>query len=838
MLDTEVTYADEYEGNDESIAEGIASLVSDKTPAIAFTHGLFKAKPYLFGSYTPSLFYAHYAGTSYKPRAIFAAFENYVGNKNEELMKSLQTRQVGPFEFNSNMIVDWAKAMQISKAHVSFEPVMTTLYSVMKDWLANRVVMYEGINYNISEFKPLMYTCSGESFMSLLPYICYVITFMVHCHPYTFNEATSESSVFGFHTALNNWYMLNYTALGSDHSIDVINDSLEEIFNSVPDNELIDVIKIVLNPKKIINIRDKELSLTPDLLDECIGDQNGLNYATIKQAWNATMTRLLEITLELNPVKQLFDKFPAFDSSVVNIRELALWTQYALAGGSKSVIIENLESTVVKRLSIPYTMTAHADEASVKSYSTDVLDKQSLKTSIKQLSIAKGLAFSANDLVLDMAMSYIYKAINDKRNDPLDDSPPLTIDQSDFDGTFGGKSIGETLKNLFVNGLWMYDNSSMASIMETLLTYPRIASEITDILRLGDITQIVYKNRFASLMITTYVLSQFNTWVLAMCNNNLSVNYFSPYIYLANHSPETERVQKLADMTVSLMYLSTGNYCSFINGVAKRFSSLMEVSPIIQQPYVKGHQDLADIYAIGGCDLYSVAKSPNAFIRGYKWITSVYGGCEQLETFYRFAMMLDNTAHLELVESNIKNISVIETSLRTHWVKMLSNKSCPNILANYSFTSGNYTYKSYPYMLNLQTSDGKSILETVCSKAFAKSDAINESERVIIFKPIQYVANKVTAGRAVQNGMKYNNATTSAYLSETGVDLHVPVYSYDCCMEDVRVIYTGPEGRRLIQFNMFNSRVYDNQTILLYTANPVQSRFATYDTSDDLLSRL
>ena len=152
-------------------------------------------------------------------------------------------------------------------------------------------------------------------------------------------------------------------------------------------------------------------------------------------------------------------------------------------------------------------------------------------------------------------------------------------------------------------------------------------------------------------------------------------------------NPSLNRISKLLNMTTSLLYISDPLYCKFVNTCIDDFTGLITMNSIIQQPYIKGLDDMADIYAIGGCELYNYSHFSNPLIRGYGFVSNVFGNCEALETFYHWIYKLDNNALFEVINESLNNVSLIETSLKAQWTKMWANKMIPNLLKNYTFTS-------------------------------------------------------------------------------------------------------------------------------------------------------
>ena len=813
----------------DEIISPLTSLMGQKTEAITFTHKFFVQRPYLFGVNAETLMYAQHAGHKYKPASYYNIFELYIKHVDENYIRDKRTKGIeNDYVYDMDYLITWARIIKQNQIILEFEPVMRQLKNVFNNWLADPKVYYGGILYPLSTFKPLCYTYSGECFSSLLPYICYLFTFFIHCHPYEFDEGQSESSTFGFYKSLESWYMKHYTELGNDFGVDIIKDSIQTL-SKIADKYWVDMFEHMLNVDDIIKIRNEEISRTPELLNQCISTQNGLTINYLTRAWNDTMTNLIKIVIANSPVKRIFDSIPRFDSKALDVNELMMWSQYCLSGGDKPFCIEpDLSSQGMPCKTSNYSFMYHGDPITIKSYPSSIIGNQILKSKIKPLTISKQKPFTCSDLLMEMATSYLKKEFIRKKTDILDDTP-IEIDESMLrnDKLFD-KPLSQLIKDLFINGLWMYDNSSMSSALQLLLTKNSFIDEINDILSLSAITQIVYDNRLASIVITTYILSHLNSWLLDTCVNGYSFYSFSPYTYLTQLAPSSNRIAKLINMVISLLYISDDMYCRFVNVSMNDFTGMITMNSIIQQPYIKGLNDMADIYAIGGCELYNYSHFSNPLIRGYGFVANVFGNCEALETFYKWIYKLDNNALFEVINESLSNVSVIETSLKAQWTKMWANKTFPHILHNYSFTSSGYKLKSIPYFLDLSTSEGTLMLSLICKYTYPYSNPRASINRQVIFRPIEYKRGRLTAKSPVKNGMRVDDSLLSVSLSSTGTNESIPVYDFNGSMEDVNLIYTNPKGSRLEKFVLFNSRVNSNQTIWLFTKIPVSTRFQKY----------
>lgn len=819
----------------QEIITPISSILGTKTPAIAFTLDLFKARPELFGVYGTSLIYAQYSGTAYKPELVYGLFELFLTRTSPSELKARRTRKLGIYESDPDLLITWARLMQQTKTNIIFEPIMNNLGKVMNNWLQNRRVNWGGISYNINTFKSLMYNYCGENYLTLFPYICYLLTFMIHCRPFTFNEAQTESSTFGFYSALEAYYEFNYNELGKEFDLDIIHSSLEEL-NKIPSNYLKDFFKVMLNPDKIIEIRNTEIRKTENLLNECLTDQNSLSLEFVRKAWELTMSQMLKRVVAFNPIKNIFDSIPRYKQNFnLNIYELMDWTQYCLASGNKPFCIEPESYSELKGCQHNYPLIRHADSDSIQPLPTKLFGTQELKSKIGSLSISQEQPFCSADLILDMAKAYIYKMFDRKRHDPLDDHQ-ITINEGMLKENdllkINNKSFPEIIKDLFVPGLWMCDNSSMVSVLNILLGYKRFITEIEDILNLSTVTQLVYDNQLASIIIGPLILSYLNEWILDTCNKEYPLNLFSPYTYICDSRPSGNRIAKLCDMVISMCYISNEDYAQFVNNTMWQFQNLIITNPIIQQPYVKGLKDWADIYAIGGCELYNYAKFSNPLVRGYGWITCVEGTSEQLETTYQWLYGLQNNSLMELLEQSVNNPDMVSMNLQIQWTKLYVNKTFPNLLSNYSFSNGEYKLKGYPYVVDYKTSDGRSIISLILSCVFPRSNIREAIPPVIVFKPITYENGVVTAYKAVENGMAVvdsgNEVINPARMNETGLALRCPLYDFNGEMEDNKVEYVTPGGYRLETLYLISTRHTENQTILVFTNAPRITRFQNY----------
>ena len=831
----------EFEHKDETISP-LSSLLSQNTAAIQFAYQLFLARPDLFGLNAETLIYAQYSGHRFKPASYYNIFEVFIKQTNKQLILDKRLNKYNPnnhFKYDADYIITWARVIQSNKQILEFEPVMRQLKTVLNDWFANPNVNYGGKSYPLTFFRPLLYNHSGENITYLLPYIAYLFTFFIYCYPYEFDEGQSESSVFGFYKTVDDWYMKHFVQLANDTGIDVLHAGLQELAK-IDDKYWTDMFDHMLNASEIIRLRNEEISRTPSLLDQCIADQNSCTIEKIRAGFNDVMTNLIKLSVANSPMKKIFNSIPQFNSKSLNVSELMMLTQYCLAGGQQPFCIENeydANANIPNKLP-NYSYMLHGDPESIKAYPNDIIGKQKIDSAITPLQTSIQQPFSNSDFSLELATAYLRNEFDKKRTDILDDNP-IEIDESMLrDNLYPNTTLTKLITDLFVNGLWMYDNSSMAKVLDIMMDNKRFAAEMSDILSLSSITQITYQNRQASILSTPLLLSYLNSFLLDTCLNNYSLNSFSPITYLClMDMPSSNRVKKLVDMLTALLYIANPYYCRFVNVSINDYTTLITMNPIIQQVYVKGLDDSADIYAIGGCEVYNYSHFSNPLIRGYGWIVNVFGNCENIETFFKWIYKLDNTSLFQVINDSLNAVQVIETSLKAQWIKMIGSGNIPKILRNYSFSENGYVLSNIPYFLDLKTSDDVYILSLIAKYTFPYSNPRASINRQIIFREIKFNGSSIDVFPPSKdvilsrvNDSRDRVIRNNVEIRLTGTAERLPIYDYNATMEDVNLLYSSPRGKRIVKLTLFNSRYEENSVVWIFTSLDRQTRFQKYAT--------
>lgn len=806
---------------------------TDKYKAISFTNNFFRARPELFGKYAESLLYAEYSGRNMKSEALYDMFSQYIRTANPGyIQKKMAGEYIGTYEFTDSVLLQWSTVIKTNKAFSIYEPVMMELQHVLSTWRASdAIVHFNGRPVRLEELKPLMYTYSGESIYELFPYLAYVMTFLLHLKPYSFDEDHSASSAMSFHTRLNSWYSKCYEGLMQDFGFNPIDATMEDL-SKIPDEVWIATFRYMLDPVRIIELRDLEMSQqgSSDLLQMCIEDQAAISSDNVKSAWNFTLDRMIEIIVENGPIRDLMIKIPPFDPISVNTSDLMTWTNYCLTGGNALFLIEkNREEST----SVQYATIHHGDPGKYVSPSQRIFGNQELKSKINKFPLTVGKPFAASDTITDMCIAYLSEQFDNKRTD-ITDPYPITLSEEDIYSL----PVSELLKNLFVQGIWMKDNSSLVKIFEYFETNQQIINELYDILALTKATQIVYNNYLGSTLITPYILSFVNEWILSHCVNNYPLRSFRPYLYLINtvgDYVDFSRLSFLANMASSLIYIHNNMYAQFVNMVVAKFTKILLGNPIIQQPFVKGLMDMAELYAIGGVELYNYAKYPNPFIRAYGFVTIIYGTSEELESFYAWISLLKDSSVFETIEDNKATIDLVNPILVSQHRSSFIEGKYPKILSNYLFASnGSYTLNNEAYHIKLKTTDGTYISNLLSKFIYPRSNTSgSRRSESILFRRLVLEDNQLTAKELVRNEMKYSDTEPpiAVNMQATGRDYDVPIYNYSGEVNVRNMLFVEPpKTRRHIKLKLFNSRTAHgiNNVIWIFTSEYETVRYQSY----------
>jgi hypothetical protein len=331
-------------------------------------------------------------------------------------------------------------------------------------------------------------------------------------------------------------------------------------------------------------------------------------------------------------------------------------------------------------------------------------------------------------------------------------------------------------------------------------------------------------------------------------NNNNSITGLLPYQMINEINFQNGYHHALLDecirVLIAIMYTQNEYYCKCVNIAVDRMTALLSTNPLMYQTFVRGLDDSADMFAIGGTTLYKYASNANPLMRGYGFISTVLGLDENTEVVKNWVMLMQNTDMFDVIEQEPTNASVIESFAKVHWTKLYGSKSVPKMLANYNFTGIDtkhpfgYSAKNTPYFVDYtHAPDGldANILELFARYSFAYADPRRGIQKEICFKQIDLLMDgKVKVHPITVNAMKIsgNGATNknsyAVNISTTGVMEQMVIFDHVPSVDDVGMIYTNPGGLRRVIIKTYSSEQDIENVYWIFTNKVQESRFRKF----------
>jgi hypothetical protein len=416
-----------------------------------------------------------------------------------------------------------------------------------------------------------------------------------------------------------------------------------------------------------------------------------------------------------------------------------------------------------------------------------------------------GLPFCSADFILETATAHLKDAFEKDRISVLEDST-LVNDLSYL--TSGTKT---TLDGLFINGKWILDNASMYKILPVI--------NIDDLLNLSKTMSIITNNPFVPAIISAYYISQLNDWILDYVKLNPygTLNNFNIMEYVIKCEPNQKLINKLANILCGLMYFNNTAYVNFVNKEIKTFLTVMEANPYIYEPYIKGLDDKADYYAIGGLSLYEYSRNLNPYIRSYGWITNVFGNCEILESFYKWVSKIDNTSLLEILDTQHDQESILISALNNNASTLRTSKKNPNMLSNYTFSEKSYKFRNYVYHVDASLSTGSKILSILTKHIYPRSISTNFIPDKLLIRRVRYESGVLTVCKPDFNELKYDDGSVPFYIGTGGTEMPIPMYKVVSSNNIADIKLINIPGRHMLVYKLFNSRLSFNKTVIVFT---------------------
>ena len=124
-------------------------------------------------------------------------------------------------------------------------------------------------------------------------------------------------------------------------------------------------------------------------------------------------------------------------------------------------------------------------------------------------------------------------------------------------------------------------------------------------------------------------------------NNTLDKFSFLKFFCLQHNELNVDRIAKLANMEMALLYLHNKNYVKFVNKTVDKITKILFMNSYIVQPYVLATSSNIQMVPIGGISLGSRFIDTNPLARGYYFIVNTQGNSEELFTFYNFINLME-----------------------------------------------------------------------------------------------------------------------------------------------------------------------------------------------------
>ena len=663
--------------------------------ATQFFYKLFGERPELFGMYGESLLYSLYAGHPMKMNTLQVILKSFIENRN------ILNSDKNPYLNAPSPIIVWAYILANTNQAIVYEPVMKLLNESLNKFIDSPKVYYNRQEFHINAFKPLCYDKNGNNYCTLLPYIAYVICFLTRCRAYSFSDSFSKASNAQWNTSMEQYFMTILSAFKRDHHIDLLSQN-DVILEKSNDELLKTMIEQSLNPAKIIKVRDEIMNLEKGLMEENKSDQDALKQEDIDLAYFETLNMVLSYAIEFNPIRQFINKAPAFNPNDLNILNLSNLTLYALSGGNAQFCVNNTSE---------FKPSLIIDNANTETFST--FGKQVLKTKIEPLTQSIKMPFTSADIYLNIVASCVKNKFETLFNDPLGGKEILDIHINEYDFDNSCEKISGRLSDLLAQGLWLNYNNSLHAIIDK---NTRLLDELKDARNLASILKTVYGNRNMGACITpVYILSMVPQFLMEHVKNNQPFELFKLYEYVYAYDIDASIMKKLSDSAISMLYLENNNYVKFVNVISKEcFDLLFSGYNII--PYIKGLDDIADAYAIGGIDLYNYAPIANPLVRSCEIVKNVFGTCEELNYYESIMSQITNSSVFDVVEDGIYD-SALKPALDRIKIKPLT-------LSDYVFSKDAYKQKNTVNVLESKIGNQK-ITDFISKYIYKKSDAAN-----------------------------------------------------------------------------------------------------------------
>ena len=814
-------------------SEEVVEFMTNNFIGLNFVKTLFRNYPELFDDNSAVLFYIEYAGRRVNSNYLYLSFEQFMTNSNTNVVKAM-LNNIPLYTIKQDPVIQWARYLQATSKFTVFEPVLTNNNNALKSFINNsKTFHYKNIPLSISSIKPLCVNNNGENVAELLIYIAYLFNFFINLCPYVFNEVVNGSSTQIFMLSIEehiNEQFNKLITLGkyiNPSSKNISNEfrfrSVEELYSDVNNikyfdvNDIKSVIKTVLNNKVITDKRNRVLQQNDPDLTKAIGEQNNITDELCYKGYLRVMENLIDIVVKHNYFnKHILSKLPVFNQSNYSLHELVLLTSYALSGGNQPFIINDYEQ-----------YEGALDPKLIKSYPK--IDKQQLTTKILPSKLVNNKPFVSSNVFLEIISGYLYQEFETYQAEVFS-HPPILTEEKDIKEISkinkNGLSIDKLINALYLNGKFNLFTSQMKTILDYLTSDNNkdnkdisFNDDYNQVLLLADLCAVIYKNKFGSMILPAYILSYLPEYVTKYCaknstNGNLNKFSFIKFFCLEHNELNMDRIIKLANMEMSLLYLHNRDYTNFVNETVNKITKILTTNAYIIQPYVIGTSSNINVLPIGGITLGTRFIDTNPLTRGYYFVVNTQGTSEELYTFYTFIKSIGDKeirAYLYANKSGEKS-----TALDIIYNEMNNANKTPLTLSCFKFDkqTGKFTRQTNNFYKNLKTSNGISIDELLNNYSFNAINAKDTQEPKFYSRTL-YVNQNVS--KPMENAIMFNTEKLPCSISDRAEEYELPYYDFSTLFKPIELSFVQPNGYSLLKIYTPNSELIKNNLFFVFT---------------------
>lgn len=812
-----------------------------------FMKQLLQNYPEFFDKNGSVLFYIECGGKTIKPDFLYLIFENLVCNSNNALIKA-KLNDIPLFTVTQDPYLQWARYLQASSIFPVFEPVMSTCNEVLKQFIdSGKHFQYKNLRLSISQIKPLCVTNIGENISELVLYIAYIYNFFINCNPFVFNEVLTGSSTQLFMEAINNHINVHFTKLIEEGTYTVKDsdtmsnsfkfNSLDQLYADVNNithfnkDEIKSVITNILNYNRIREIRDSVSATLSAHEGECITNQNIVQFETCYEGFSKVVSNLIDIIINNNFFyKNILSNIPCFNQCNIDFYELNLLTSYALSGGKNKFVINEFEQ-----------YEGCCDPENVKQYPG--IDEQVLVSGINKPTISGYKPFVSSNVFLEIIGGFVAQKFEEFQCDTLRNKP-ISVDEADLASS--KIRIDKIINALYINGKYSLFSNSIKSVLDYLMKKQGMETQWKSILYLANLCSVIYDNKFGARILPAYILSFLPEYLTEYMNKNKSrsLSKFDYIVYFCLHhgNMNEKRVAKLSNMLYSIMFIQNKEYVEFVNKWASYITKILVSGAVIIQPYIKSVFDKIDALCIGGISLAAKSIDSNPLSRGYYYVVSTQGNCENLYSFYEFAKRITNNATFDLVKTAVmtKSDNSLKDAISQAGAAMFYGNTLPITLASYNIDSesGNYSVRGYDYYINLSTANNIPIYKLIGTYIFPEINA-NHAQMPTFYSRNIYIDKQ--AGRPLENKLEFGKMSFNCSTNDRGTDYCLPIYDFSSAFGNVSLSFIQPNGYKLLQIYTYNGELPQNNLFFVFTTNNnafIESSTPIFDMYDTIGSQL